>query len=393
MRGLQQVVGTAVTIKIDLRTRTLGSDHKAYMIRSGKEYHLFDRFIEMQAVAPDLPELDIPDGLPPLDDPTINDQIKRARALRDWAMLPYNRGEDKPTADLEFYKGEEKKPYHGMFVNSAQHVLWEIPGGSLIYVPNPSFLHNGLFGEVVSPSEKRLRFGGKKRMVGFSFEGRRMTDVRHLPMKKLPERLLELKKYRVGVSQLRREEQLLLYRQYYGDFAIHEGRVQAEIKTTKDYFSPTDATVVSAFANMVQENLNRLRQVDGGDLVFVDIKEAAFLDWDVDGLLIHAEIDSPGKIQVYSRGLAPLVFKVIFSLMLVVPTHDLVLHAQTNDIEVTNSRSPGGSRVNEGENRAVQEGVVSLLKLIGAENLDKTIELVKAFNARTGGTVDSRVNR
>ena len=79
--------------------------------------------------------------------------------------------------------------------------------------------------------------------------------------------------------------------------------------------------------------------------------------------------------------------------MLVVPTHALVSHAQTNDIEVTNSRSLGGSRANEGENRAVQEGVVSLLKLIGAENLDKTIELIKAFNERTGGTVDSRVSR
>ena len=342
------------------------------MIRSGKEYRLFDRFIEMQAVAPDLPELDIPDGRAPLDDPTIDDQIKRARALREWAMLPYNRSEDKPTTDLEFYKDEEKKKQHGMFVNAAQHVLWEVPEGSLIYVPNPSFLHSGLFGEVVSPSEKRLRFRGEKRMLDFSFEGRRMTNVRLLPMKKLPERLLELKKARVGVTQLEREEKLLLYRQYYGDFAIHEGRVQAEVRTTKDYFSPIDATVVSAFANMVQENLNRLGQANVGELEFVDIREAAFMDRSVDGLLIHAEIDSPGKIQVYGRGLAPLVFKVILALFLAVPPHDLVSHAQTNNIEVSNSRSSDGTRVGEGESRAIQESVVSLLKLIGADDLSRT---------------------
>ena len=165
----KQVVGIVVTIKIDLRIRTLGSDHKAYMIRSGKEYHLFGRFIEKEAVAPDLPELSITDGMAPLDDPTIDDQIKRARALREWAMLPYSRSDVKPTTDLEFYGDQLKKSHHRMFVNTAQHVLWEVPTGSLIYVPNPSFLGDGLFGEVVSPSENRPRFLGERRMKAFLF--------------------------------------------------------------------------------------------------------------------------------------------------------------------------------------------------------------------------------
>ena len=359
------------------------------MIRSGKEYHLFGRFIEKEAVAPDLPELSITDGMAPLDDPTIDDQIKRARALREWAMLPYSRSDVKPTTDLEFYGDQLKKSHHRMFVNTAQHVLWEVPTGSLIYVPNPSFLGDGLFGEVVSPSENRPRFLGERRMKAFLFQGRRMTNIRRLPMKRLPDHLLKLKKSRVGVTQLRREDNLLLYPQYYGDFAIYQGHVQTEIKTTKDYFSPADATIVSAFANMVQENLDRLTSGDGQD--FLSIEEAAFVDWADGRIQIHAEIESPGKMQIYGSTRAPIIFAAAIALFLAVPSHDIVRHAKENGIELINSRSPGGSPASGVDNSEVQREISSFLVRIGADDLERTITLVKAFNERTGGTVGTSV--
>ena len=387
------MVKFTVTIKIDLRTRILSSHHNSYMIRSGKEYHLFDRFIERKAVAPDLPELDIPDGRAPLDDPTIDDQVKRARALRDWAMLPYYHGDPKPMEDLKFYEDEKKKSRHSMFVNTAQNVLWKIPEGSLIYAPSPSFLEDGLFGEVVSPSEKRVRFLGEKRMRDFSFQGRRMTNIRRLPMKKLPKHLLELKQYRVGVTQLRREDKLLLYPQYYGDFAIHDEHVQIEIKTTKDYFSPADAAIVSAFANMVQGNLDRFQQSSGDGQPHLSILEAAFVNWDDGRIQIHAEIESPGKIQIYGPTLAPLIFAAAISLFLDVPSHDIISHAEASDIVVTNSQSSSRLPPSGVDNSEVQRKLSSFLVRIGADDLERTIALVKAFNERTGGTVGTSVTQ
>ena len=249
------------------------------MIRSGKDYHLFRRFIETEAVAPDLPELDIPDGVAPHVYDEIHQQIKRARALREWAVLPYDRTETMPPLDLWSYEDVHIRPHHGMYVNAAQNILWTIPEGALIYVPHPSFLGSGLFGEVVSPKGRRLRFRGSGRTADFSFQGRRMRNVRRLPMKKLSSRLLEIKKYRVGVTQLSREDTLSLYRQYYGDFEIYGGVTQAEVRTTKDYFSPADATILSALANMVQWNLSVLVEPGGNagaPRSKIDLERAAF---------------------------------------------------------------------------------------------------------------------
>ncbi len=229
-------------------------------------------------------------------------------------------------------------------------------------------------------------------MKAFLFQGRRLTNIRHLPMKKLPEHLLVLKKYRVGVTQLRREDKLLLYPKYYGNFAIHEEHAQAEIKTTKDYFSPTDATIVSALANMVQEHLDRLQRTSDDGQPFLRIEEAAFLDWADGRIQIHAEIESPGKMQIYGPTRAPLIFAAAISLFLAVPPHDIATHAEANDIEVMNSRSPGGSPARGVDNsEEVQRELSSFLVRIGADNLERTITLVKAFNERTGGTVGTSV--
>ncbi len=145
-------------LRIDLRSRILSKDHKSHMIRSGKEYHLFGQVIEHSAVAPDLPELAIPNGQAPIYTDDFENQIKRSRALRDWAMLPAERSEPKPSIAVEDYQDKPIRQKHGLYANSAQDVLWTIPTGSLIYVPNPGFLNDGLFGEIVA-----------RKLLGFVF--------------------------------------------------------------------------------------------------------------------------------------------------------------------------------------------------------------------------------
>jgi hypothetical protein len=356
------------------------------MVRSGKEYHLFRRFLEKGAIAPDLPELRIPNQENPRETENIDAQINRARTLRDWALGKLENIDEMPSVEIGDYNDVPNRSYHGIYLNSAYEILWGIEDGSLIYVPNPSFLGEGLFGEIAPRLAPRIRIPGSGKMATFSFNGRRLWNIKNLPMRELPDRLLELKKIRVGITSLRRDDKIRLYRQYYGSFIVEGSVIQSEIQTESENFSATDATIISALSNMIQENLDR-NAVGNSDMV--SIHEAAFIDLGDDAFQIHVDIQSPGEFQISSESIGPIVLKAFFALALAVGPADLKAQVDTNGITISNSLSDG-----EGlETEPIRSGVHSLLTLIGADDLEETIRLIRVFNERTGGNVDASVTR
>ena len=97
------------------------------------------------------------------------------------------------------------------------------------------------------------------------------------------------------------------------------------------------------------------------------------------------------EAKFYGSTRAPIIFAAAIALFLAVPSHDIVRHAKENGIELINSRSPGGSPASGVDNSEVQREISSFLVRIGADDLERTITLVKAFNERTGGTVGTSV--
>ena len=150
----KQVVGIVVTIKIDLRTRTLSSDHKAYMIRSGKEYHLFRRFIEKRAVAPDLPALDIPDGRAPISSRTHN-----LVGVGVCTGLPARRS----TGDGEGSTDNDEYPVPLIVLQSlrGEEVAWSFPGP----LPQQCRLPTGFAGARSAEGKPVGRFSSTARLA------------------------------------------------------------------------------------------------------------------------------------------------------------------------------------------------------------------------------------
>lgn len=70
-------------VTVNLNTKVLPTSHRVYMVRPGSSYHLLKAFTENKAIAPDLADLSIPDGVRPRDAESIADQVKRARALAE----------------------------------------------------------------------------------------------------------------------------------------------------------------------------------------------------------------------------------------------------------------------------------------------------------------------
>ena len=88
-------------IEIDLNAPIVSKDREVFVVRPGKGYRLYSDFVENEVIAVELPALVMKDGVPLAVHQNLDQQIRRARAIRSW----YRRGGkgDGPSRKLEAY--------------------------------------------------------------------------------------------------------------------------------------------------------------------------------------------------------------------------------------------------------------------------------------------------
>jgi hypothetical protein len=231
-------------VTVNLNTKVLPTSHRVYMIRPGSGYHLRQAFADNKAIAPDLAGLDIPNGTRPRDANNIESQVKRARAMSEWVKTEETRAEPMPSSRIEDWAGGEKPHRLNMYRNTADEILHQLPKGTLIYVPNPNFTEKAMFGELVGPDEDRVKFNGTGHHSQFTYLGRKLTNVKFLPMRKLPKAFFPPMKKRNWTFEMDTRSAELLYRQYYGDFEIVGRKSITEIEVTKSRVYAPDLAIV-----------------------------------------------------------------------------------------------------------------------------------------------------
>lgn len=376
-------------VTVDLNTRVLPTGHRVFMVRPGSGYNLLKPFIDNQAIAPDLPFFDIPDGERPRDYSNVDDQIKRARAFAEWVKTEETRSAPPPELELVNYAKEDSPARVAMYRNTADEILFGLPKGSLIFVPNPNLTESGLFGELAESEGKRISFFGTGHRSKFKYLGRKLNNAKLLPMRKLPPSFIDPMKRRNWIHEFDGRESELLYRQYYGDFEILGRKTVSEISVTKQRVIPLDLSIIGALTTLIDQNLLRYQH---GDTDLLGMLEAVFLAPDDEGPVIHANLGSPGNLLVESvrRSAAP-VLKVILALALAGFTgyeiHDFVDGGQ---LAITNSQSLPG--VEGGSLDETQQLTYDFVRSTGRDSLNQIVELVRDFHDRTGGNVNASVN-
>ncbi|MBM3616739.1 MAG: hypothetical protein FJX28_15340 [Alphaproteobacteria bacterium] len=260
------------------------------MVRPGTGYHLLGPTIENQAIAPDLAFLEIEDGLRPRDDVHIDRQITRARAFADWVKTEERRGTERPHQDLASYAGVEPPPRVAMYRNNADEILHGLPEGTVVFVPNPDLTRHGMFGELVAADAPRVRFSGAAYRDNFIYLGRRLRNVKFLPMRKLDPAFFDPMRKRNWTFEYAARETDLLYRQYYGDFEILRQKVMTEIEVTRQRVSGTDLNIIGTLTNLIDQTLAR---VERGDHQYPTIQDVVFMHPEPQGPVLHADIGSP----------------------------------------------------------------------------------------------------
>jgi hypothetical protein len=71
-------------IFVDLKSLIVTPDREVYVARPGKAYKLYRSFVDNEIVGPDLPFLELVQGVPLNEHKDIERRIRRSRALRSW---------------------------------------------------------------------------------------------------------------------------------------------------------------------------------------------------------------------------------------------------------------------------------------------------------------------
>ena len=375
-------------ITVDLKTKVLAQNHGVYMVRPGTAYHLLDAFVANHAIAPDLAFLEVPQDERPRDFDGMEDQVKRARAFAEWVKTEETRAGPMPPTELNEYRGVDAPSRLALYRNTADDILHALPKGSLIFVPNPTFTQRAMIGELAGADEDRVTFNGTGHRGEFEYQGRRLHNVKMLPMRKLPKALYPPMKRRNWIYQYVGRETELLYRQYYGDFEILGRKAVTEIEITGQRVYPQDLSIVGALTTLIDQNLARRAQ---GDHETLNLVQAVFLPPDRDdGPVVHANLGSPGNMLVESvvRRAAP-VLKVIAILALGYTANEIWDMVQADNLQITNSQALAGAG---GEALAeTQQMTYDFIRSTGRESLNQIVELIRDFHDRTGGIVDATV--
>ncbi|MDO6455611.1 hypothetical protein Q4494_00850 [Celeribacter halophilus] len=375
-------------VTVDLNTKVLPQNHGVYMVRPGTGYHLLSAFNEHRVIAPDLAFLNVPNGERPRDFENMEAQVKRARAFAEWVKTEDTRAAPMPSRVLEDYNDKEAPSRITMYRNTADEILYSLPEGALIFVPNPVFTEKAMIGELAGADEERLIFNGTSHWGELEYQGRRLKNVKMLPMRKLPKAFFPPMKKRNWIHQYVGREKELLYRQFYGDFEIVGRKAVTEIEVTGQRVFPQDLSIIGALTTLIDQKLARQA---AGDQDALDLLQAVFLPPDQnEAPVIHANLGSSGNVLVESvtRRAAP-VLKVIVILALGYTGGEIWDMVQTDSLVLSNSQALAGT---DAENLAeTQQMTYDFVRSTGRESLEQIVGLVRDFHDRTGGNVDATV--
>lgn len=381
-------------ISVDLRAAVLEQGQPAYMIHPGKNYHLFAAFLGQGVVAPDLPLLSIPDGMNPRSHKSLETQIVRARGIRDWlAMNSTQRAETEIKVPLSDYADQKVRRYHDSYVDHMNSILWDLPEGSVIFVPNSDLAGTGFFCELESRMLPRKRFVGSREAKRFEYLGRPVRNIERVPMRFVPPEILDSKTRQSVVTQLDEELSERVFRLYYGSFSVVGGVTQVEIDIPSERFRPVDATVLSGVANVMESNLQRF---EAGEMEATDFVDALFLAFDEAELQLHARLNSPGIVQIAAKSVTPMLMSVLVCLSGHATAQELAdeaaARAQDNApavraINLTNSKCPLDVECP----RLIENRLFGILDMMGEDEIARVCERVEQFKQRTGATTDAQV--
>lgn len=383
--------------KIKLEHPVLPSNHQVWMVRPGADYRLFKAFKNSSAIAPDIPLLNLPDGLAAGAAQDLDQQVRRGKAWRDWEK-DGGRPESTPSRSLgDYMLAYDDGISHTRLRNVAIQILDTIPDGSLVFVPGAALSDDGLLGVMARKSNPRVEVVRKWREDReIKFLGRCLLNPITIPMRLLPAEVTDLRKNRGIVAGIINDDyaRIRLYREYYKSFTIEGEDSYAQFRGGD---TPFPAGAVGSLVTLMRFAIEvRLEEeaarAAGRPVQQVSAARIAQLAWATnDDLLIHARVNSPfGRVTFQSTKSAIFAATAFAALATLNADAQVIQDLANNAAQVENvcdslSNVGGAALAQAGE---VRQTLYDFYAIFGAQTCSQVLAALRETVEKTQGQVD-----
>lgn len=388
-----------LTFELDLNTKIISGSTQVYMARAGQGGHLFEEVRRLNAIGPDLPNLNLNLERGIHNEEHLKEKIERAREFRKWLQLPEDKKGLIPPQDLNHYVGKPVLRGHKRIVNIVKQYFDGLQENDLVIIPNPYVFNNVIIAEILPlSSENIVKLQGKNKFEGRYFDGRRFRNTKSVKISDLPRSIINIIRQPTALERIEDENvKNSIFALKYDNFAKEDLSV-SRILTLKEDFDSFDNNVLSTLATMVANNV---QQLDSGEkeetLKLFNLVESAFKQLESEEFRIKIDIHSPGFFAAYDKTITPLVMTAFFA-VLTAANFDARAFEQEFTVESFNSQGESSTEeyrtLTDFCNQQVMRKTEIMLRIMSAQaQLDfrDTCNLLQQLHENTGATTKMSV--
>ena len=330
------------TLKIDLATRVLDDQMQVHLIHPGARYAFYDPVSQNSVLPVDLPFFDIPNGRAVPDADQISPMLERARVMRRWAKRSKSEVRTPmPAQNLDHYRvglnlKAGAKGARTRLRNAAQKILWDMPEGSLVVIPQKGITGQAILAELGAPNAARDRVHGQDHYAGLTFLARPVKILNRVSMLALPADVLGAARSTRAVQNIGGQSEDRILRLAYGDYQRDRDFVAGVMSNNENF----DALVLGQMIDLhvaIEHFLEKREVLDPGRVTWAPAVNSA--------PHLHATINSPdGRASLESQGMATFAVKLLG--IVAASGISLAIAGRLiaeGHIDVMNSKEPDGS--------------------------------------------------
>ena len=220
--------------------------------------------------------------------------------------------------------------------NAAQKILWDMPEGSLVVIPQKGITGQAILAELGAPNAARDRVHGQDHYAGLTFLARPVKILNRVSMLALPADALGAARSTRAVQNIGGQSEDRILRLAYGDYQRDRDFVAGVMSNNENF----DALVLGQMIDLhvaIEHFLEKREVLDPGRVTWAPAVNSA--------PHLHATINSPdGRASLESQGMATFAVKLLG--IVAASGISLAIAGRLiaeGHIDVMNSKEPDGS--------------------------------------------------
>jgi hypothetical protein len=371
------------SIVLDLRFRVVRPEQEIFIVFPGQNYALYQYFVTLSHIFPELPALDLVPNQPIAKQPDLDAKLLRSRAIDVWYSAG-RKDDDQPSRLLSDYKGRRSPKWLPNTRGVLMGFFERAKKGDLVVVPPSSIFSRVLIGELQDDNFEEIT-------VPDVWDREKVPSrrVRWLATPLRGECSIELQKRFPSPNAVRildREARAEVYSMAYGSYSIEDSFTSkfdvtsADFSTIDDYRLQQLLNAIAALSEMygkpgaqLAQSKKTIEGTTGWDEIIALLTDPNYIPD------LAVDISSPGSLTLSCRKAIPFVAQALIALT-VLGSDTVWTAVQAQQVTVQNSQAPAGDACTSD----VAKEVLEHINMMGYARWQQMCKQAEALRKSTG---------